>query len=99
MNSNNLDNLVQSEVLKSEAPDQKEFNGLLESGRKRLADARKKDLAPESRFDLAYNSAHAFSLAALRWHGYRPDQKRFYTPSYIEVGNMSAGYPPDAFRV
>jgi hypothetical protein len=31
----------------------------------------------ESRFDLAYNAAHAFSLAALRWHGYRPDKKRY----------------------
>jgi hypothetical protein len=26
----------------------------------------------ESRFDLAYNAAHALCLAALRWHGFRP---------------------------
>ena len=25
----------------------------------------------ESRFDLAYNAAHALCLAGLRWHGYR----------------------------
>jgi type I restriction enzyme M protein len=28
-------------------------------------------LALESRFDLAYDAAHALSFAALRWHGYR----------------------------
>lgn len=33
-------------------------------------------LAFESRFDLAYNAAHSFALAALRYHGYRTD-KRF----------------------
>ena len=26
-------------------------------------------------FYLAYNAAHAFSLAALRWHGYRSDSR------------------------
>jgi len=52
-----------------------EIKGLLISGTERLADARKKDLALSSRFDLAYNAAHAFSLAALRWHGYRSDSR------------------------
>ena len=32
-------------------------------------------MALSSRFDLAYNAAHAFSLAALRWHGYRLDSR------------------------
>lgn len=32
-------------------------------------------MALSSRFDLAYNAAHAFSLAALRWHGYRSDSR------------------------
>jgi hypothetical protein len=41
------------------------------SARKRLADARKENLSFESRFDLAYNAAHAFALAALRRQGYR----------------------------
>lgn len=48
-----------------------EIAGLLTSGAERLADARNGGLALSSRFDLAYNAAHAFSLAALRWHGYR----------------------------
>lgn len=76
MTSKELDNLVERGTLKREAADQKEFEGLLDSGRKRLTDAEKPDLSPESRFDLAYSASHAFSLAALRWHGYRPD-KRF----------------------
>ena len=29
----------------------------------------------ESRFDLAYNAAHALALAALRFHGYRSDSR------------------------
>lgn len=29
----------------------------------------------ESRFDLAYNAAHALSLAALRCHGYRSENR------------------------
>jgi len=52
-----------------------EIGGLLTSGRERLDDARNDSLALSSRFDLAYNAAHAFSLAALRWHGYRSDSR------------------------
>jgi hypothetical protein len=75
MSSKELDNLARSGLLKSEPGDQKEFDGLVESGRKRLADASKNDLSAESQFDLAYNAAHAFSLAAMRWHGYRPAKR------------------------
>lgn len=42
-----------------------EIAGLLASGGERLADARNSALAFSSRVDLAYNAAHAFSLAAL----------------------------------
>ncbi|MGQ0741210.1 MAG: hypothetical protein ACT4OG_02785 [Alphaproteobacteria bacterium] len=77
MSSKELDNLVKTGVLKPEPGDQKEFDGLLDSGRKRLADAENTGLTPESRFDPAYNAAHALSLAALRWHGYRPARQRF----------------------
>lgn len=49
-----------------EVTDTAEFAGLLRSGRARLVDARHASLALESRFDLAYNAAHALCLAALR---------------------------------
>jgi hypothetical protein len=71
-----LENLVKSGQLKAEAPDRDEIETLIRSGEERLRDASHADLSLISRFDLAYNAAHALSLAALRWHGYRPD-KRF----------------------
>lgn len=77
MSSKELDNLVRAGLLKSEPAERTEFDRLLASGKARLADARQQALSAESQFTLAYDAAHAFSLAVLRWHGYRPDQKRF----------------------
>ncbi len=77
MTSRELDNLVKPGDLKAEAPDRAEFEGLVKSGRVRLTDAGNGKLAPESRFALAYDAAHALSLAALRRMGYRPNNKRF----------------------
>ena len=70
-----LDNLVRIGQLKSEPATREEFDGLVGSARKRLRDARNESLSPESRFDLAYNAAHAFALAALRRQGYRSDNR------------------------
>ncbi len=75
MTSPNLDNLVKTNSLKAEPPSQKEFDGLLRSAKARLTDACNTGLAIESRFDLAYNASHALALAALRWHGYRSDNR------------------------
>jgi hypothetical protein len=61
-----LDNLVRIGKLKIEPPERAEFDGLVRSGSARLKDARNERLAAESRFDLAYNAAHALTLAALR---------------------------------
>jgi hypothetical protein len=72
-----LENLVKTGVLKREPPEQEEIDGLLLSGGARITDAEKESNSLESRFDLAYNAAHAFSLAALRHHGYRPDRNRY----------------------
>lgn len=67
-----LENLAgPGKPLSAEPPDDAEINGLLRSGRARLADARNAGLSLESRFDLAYNAAHALCLVALRRHGYR----------------------------
>lgn len=48
---------------------------MLTSGVARLGDARREDLSLESRFDLAYNAAHALALAALRRQGYRSESR------------------------
>ena len=67
-----LENLAGAgKALAAEPPDAAEIAGLLRSGRARLADARNATLSLESRFDLAYNAAHALCLAALRRRGYR----------------------------
>lgn len=70
-----LDNLVRTGLLKSEAPAAAEIEGLIRSGEARLVDADRQENSLESRFDLAYNAAHSFALAALRWHGYRPAKR------------------------
>ncbi len=73
MTSSELENLVRIGRLKREPPVAGEIEGLRKSGESRLADAERPGLAAESRFDLAYNAAHALSLAALRRLGYRAD--------------------------
>ena len=71
MASEHLDNLAARGLLKAEAPTADEVSGLIRSGAARLADAKNESLSLESRFDLAYNAAHALSLAGLRIAGYR----------------------------
>ena len=70
-----LDNLVKINKLKVEPPDQKEFDGLVASAKRRLQDVMVEGLSDEGRFSLAYGAAHALSLAAMRWHGYRSDNR------------------------
>lgn len=76
MTASPLENLTgPGKALQLEPPDLKEIAGLLKSGMARLADARITTLALESRFDLAYNAAHALCLAALRAKGYRSSNR------------------------
>src|SRR5437867_1931647 len=70
-----LENLAAYGDIKRESPDADEYEGLVRSGRVRLGDAERHALSFESRFDLAYNAAHALSLAALRRHGYRSENR------------------------
>jgi hypothetical protein len=96
MPSPNLDRLVATGVLHAEPPAADEFAGLLRSGLARLTDAGNPALAHESRFDLAYNAAHALCLAALRWHGYRPANKRYIV---FQALPDTLGLGPDVWRV
>lgn len=70
-----LANLAKIGKLKAEPPDARERAGLLRSATVRLQDARQSNLSLESRFDLAYNAAHAAALSALRMHGYRSENR------------------------
>jgi hypothetical protein len=75
MTNEKLDNLVRIRQLKAEVAADEEVAGLVRSGEVRLADAKNAGLSKESRFDLAYNAAHALSLAALRGAGYRSESR------------------------
>lgn len=95
MISPNLENLAKIGKLKNERVSQTEFDGLVKSGRARLADARTPSLSIESRFDLAYNASHALALAALRWHGYRSENRYLVFQCLQETLGMS----PEHWRV
>jgi hypothetical protein len=95
MTSPNLDNLVKIGKLKKESVSQTEFDGLVKSGRARLSDARTAKLSLESRFDLAYNASHALALAALRWHGYRSENRYLVFQCLPET----LGLRPEQWRV
>lgn len=75
MSLDKLDNLVKIGQLKKEPPDQQEFDGMVSSAKARLKDAKLMGLSADSQFSLAYGAAHALSLAAMRWHGYRSDNR------------------------
>lgn len=71
-----LDNLCgPTGPLATEPPDAAEFTGLRHRALAVLRDAERPDLGLESRFDLAYNAAHALCNAALRHAGYRARQR------------------------
>ena len=91
-----LENLCgPNKPLHQEAPDEKEFIGLVRSGNTRLKDALKEDLSLESRFDLAYNAGHALSLAALRRRGYR-SMNRYIV---FQVLEQTLGLKPLVWRI
>ena len=91
-----LDNLCgPGKPLKVEAPDANEIAGLLRTSAARLNDARNSALALESRFDLAYNAAHALSLAGLRRSGYRSANRYIV----FQVLPHTLGLGPKVWRV
>lgn len=81
--------------LKAEAPDANEITGLQRAALARLTDARNPSLALESRFDLAYNAAHALCLAALRRMGYRAGNR--YIVFQVLPHTLALG--PEVWRV
>lgn len=70
-----LDNLVRIGQIKTEERNVAEAERMLSMARIRLADAGLPALSPQGRFASAYNAAHAAALAALRWHGYRSENR------------------------
>lgn len=94
--SSPLDNLTgHNGPLAAEPPDRNEFNGLKRSGLARLHDAANTGLSLESRFDLAYNAAHALCLAALRSHGFRAKHRYIV----FQVVPHTLGLGPEVWRI
>ena len=90
-----LDNLVRAKQLKAEPPAESELLGLVRSGKRRLDDASLASLSLESRFDLTYNAAHALSLAALRYWGYRSESRYVVFQCLPHTLDL----PPEQWRV
>jgi hypothetical protein len=93
--SGNLERLAAAKQLKAEPPSRKELEGLVRLGRTRLDGARTADLSLENRFDLGYGAAHTLSLAALRWHGYRSENRYLV----FQCLQHTLGVGPEHWRV
>lgn len=75
MGKQELDNLVKIGNLKVEAASRKEFDGMIKSARRGLADSQNESIETDSQFDLAVEAAHKLALAALRHQGYRSENR------------------------
>jgi hypothetical protein len=90
-----LDNLVRIGQLKAEPGGAAEVGRMLAMARVRLADAGVANISREGRFSSAYNAAHAAALAALRWHGYRSENR--YT--VFQCLTHTVGWSAERWRV
>lgn len=81
--------------LRAESLDAAEFEALIQSSLAQLNDPTNISLAIDSRFDLAYNAAHGLCLAALRWHGYRANQRHIV----FQLLPETLGLGPQIWRV
>ena len=95
MSQPELDNLVRIGQLKAEPRNAQEVARMLAMAQTRLNDAKLKKMSLEGRFTSAYNAAHAAALAALRWHGYRSENR--YT--VFQCLTHTLGWPANRWRV
>jgi hypothetical protein len=86
---------VRAGQLKAEPRNEAETHRMLAMARTRIADARLPALSLEGRFTSAYNAAHAAALAALRFHGYRSENR--YT--VFQCLTHSVGWSAARWRV
>jgi len=89
-----LENLARIGQLKAEPASAREIDGMLRMARTRLADARNATVSSEGRFTSAYSASHAAALAALRWYGYRSENR--YT--VFQCLAHTVGWPPARWR-
>jgi len=90
MGKQELDNLVRAGSLKAEPASRKEFDGMVKSARRGLADAQNESIATDSQFDLAVEAAHKFALAALRRESYRSENRVTVYQTLVHTVGTSA---------
>ena len=90
-----FDNLVRIGQIKAEPRNEAEARRLLAMARTHLKDARLGSVSREGRFISAYTAGHAAALVALRWQGYR-SENRYAVFLCLE---HTIGWPADRWRV
>ena len=85
-----LANLARIGQLKVEARNAAEVARMLKLAKTRLADAKLPNVSSDGRFASSYGAGHAAALAALRWHGYR-SENRF---TVFKCLQHTLGWPP-----
>ena len=95
MSTENLDNLVKTGGLKEGPATDDEVQGLINRGLVKIEDYKQASLSTDSRFDLAYNAAHALCLAALRHVGYRSENRYLV----FQCTQHTIGLEPEYWRV
>ncbi|MGV3628898.1 MAG: hypothetical protein ACO1PN_14565 [Betaproteobacteria bacterium] len=90
-----LDNLVRIGQLKAEPRNDAEVRRMLAMARGFLVDAAVSTVSASTRFICAYSAGHAAALAALRWHGYRSENRYTVFQSLTHTLN----WPAERWRV
>lgn len=90
-----LANLARIGQLKAEPRNPAEVARMLTLARTRLNDAQLAHVSVDGRFASSYGAAHAAALAALRWHGYR-SENRF---TVFQCLAHTLGWPAHRWRV
>jgi hypothetical protein len=90
-----LDNLARIGQIKVEARNPAEVTRMLKLAKTRLADAQLPHVSRDGRFASSYGAGHAAALAALRWHGFR-SENRF---TVFQCLQHTLAWPPHRWRV
>jgi hypothetical protein len=90
-----LENLARIGKLKAETRNHAEIKRLLQSAQTHLSDAQAQThRSAQGRFLSAYAAGHAAALAALRWHGYRSENRYLV----FQALTHTIGWEPSQWR-
>lgn len=90
-----LSNLAKIGKIKAEPMNRAEIDRMLVMARKRLADSSYPQVSQEGRFTSVYNAIHVAALTALRWHGYRSENRYIVFQSL----GQTVAWPASQWRV